>query len=125
MKREQLWCIHSDATLCSFPDCGCPPRDDYYTTQLKQLQDEVEQIVTKAVAAERERLAALDDEITRLRALLQSVETIIPLGMQDSNIAKAVRAAIRKDKPDLQRATTRELLDELHVRGLCKDEGVK
>jgi len=25
-ERGQLWCIHSDATLCTFPDCECPPR---------------------------------------------------------------------------------------------------
>ena len=25
-ERGQLWCIQSDATLCTFPDCECPPR---------------------------------------------------------------------------------------------------
>ncbi len=25
-ERGQLWCIHSDATLCRFPDCDCAPR---------------------------------------------------------------------------------------------------
>lgn len=25
-ERRQLWCIHSDATLCTFPDCECQRR---------------------------------------------------------------------------------------------------
>lgn len=74
------------------PDLDDP---DHWTAIIVEKDAEIARLRALAETPDLSAdLAATRAEIELLRALLKAVETIIPLGMQDSNIAKLVRAAL-------------------------------
>ena len=77
-EQEQLWCIHSDATLCTFPDCECQRRPNraVRSNQEGPVMDIVERLRHRhnsGCDADAGILLHAAAEIERLQELLRGV----------------------------------------------------